>query len=164
MQLVAFRTNEGSVIWVERGWLATGSSTDTPDDVPQLDDVSRTLQLRLRPSEPDLDRTAPEGQLSSIYLDEISSTLGEDVYIQAYGRLISESPSLQTGKQIPKPILSEGNHLSYALQWILFGLMAIGAVLWTLSQERRRKAGLPPRKLRILNRDKDAEIEDKLLD
>lgn len=164
LQLVAFRTNEGSIIWVERGWLPTGSSADTPDDVPQVNDEVRTLQLRLRPSEPDLDRTAPYGQLSSIYLNEVSSTLGDDVYVQAYGRLISESPTLPTGQQIPKPILSEGNHLSYALQWILFGLMAIGAVLWTLSQERRRKAGLPPRKLRILNRDKDAEIEDKLLD
>jgi hypothetical protein len=41
--------------------------------------------------------------------------------------------------------------------------MAIGAVVWTLAQERRRKAGLPPRRLRILNADKDGEIEDKLL-
>ena len=164
LQLVAFRTDQGTVIWVERGWLPTGSEADTPDDVPLVDGQSRTLQLRLRPAEPDLDRTAPEGQLSSIYLEDISATLEGDVYTQAYGRLISESPALPTGQKIPKPILSEGNHLSYALQWILFGLMAIGAVLWTLSQERRRKAGLPPRKLRILNRDKDAEIEDELLD
>lgn len=164
LQLVAFRTEQGTIIWVERGWLPTGSTSDTPDDVPQVDGQSRFLQLRLRPAEPDLERTAPEGQLSSIYLGDISSGLEDDVYTQAYGRLISESPALPTGQKIPKPVLSEGNHLSYALQWILFGLMAIGAVLWTLSQERRRKAGLPPRKLRILNRDKDAEIEDQLLD
>ena len=164
LQLVAFRTEQGTVIWVERGWLPTGSTADTPDEVPLVDEESRTLQLRLRPAEPDLERTAPEGQLSSIYLQDISSALEDVVYTQAYGRLISESPALATGQKIPKPILSEGNHLSYALQWILFGLMAIGAVLWTLSQERRRKDGLPPRKLRILNRDKDAEIEDQLLD
>jgi cytochrome oxidase assembly protein ShyY1 len=163
LQLVAFSTEQGSVIWIERGWLPTGSEADTPDDIPQVDERSRTLQLRLRPAEPDLERTAPEGQLSSIFLDQISSTFGKNVYTQAYGRLISETSPLPKGQPIPKPILSEGNHLSYALQWILFGLMAIGAVLWTLSQERRRKAGLPPRKLRILNRDKDAEIEDDLL-
>lgn len=164
LQLVAFRTDAGSVIWVERGWLPTGSVSDTPDDVPMVDGQARTLEIRLRPAEPELDRTAPAGQLSSIYLGKISLYVDGDVYTQAYGRLVSESPALPTGEKIAKPNLSEGNHLSYALQWILFGLMAIGAVLWTFSQERRRKAGLPPRKLRILNRDKDAEVEDKLLE
>ena len=164
LQLVAFQTNEGSIVWVERGWIPTGSKADTPEDIPQVDDKQRTLELRLRPAEPDLDRTAPKGQISSIYLQTISSTLGVDVYSQTYGRLVSESPELPTGEKIPKPVLSEGNHLSYAMQWILFGLMAIGAVFWTLAQERRRQAGLPPRKLRILNRDKDAEIEDKILE
>ena len=165
LQLVAFRSEQGSVIWVERGWLPTGAKSDTPDEIPAIDTIKRTIEVRLRPAEPDLDRTAPEGQLSSIFLEGISKSLGEKfVYEQAYGRLIFESPKLPTGQLIAKPVLSEGNHLSYAMQWILFGLMAIGAVIWTLSQERRRKAGLPPRRLRILNADKDGEIEDKLLD
>ena len=77
--------------------------------------------------------------------------------------MISESPELPKGEPIGKPELSEGNHLSYAMQWILFGLMALGAVIWTLSQERRRKQGLPPRRIRMLNRDKDGEVEDELL-
>lgn len=165
LQLVAFRSEQGSVIWVERGWIPTGATSDTPDEIPAIDTIKRTIEVRLRPAEPDLDRTAPEGQLSSIYLAEISKLSDEkSVYEQAYGRLISESPKLPTGQLIPKPLLSEGNHLSYAMQWILFGLMAIGSVFWTLSQERRRKAGLPPRRLRILNTDKDGEIEDRLLD
>jgi cytochrome oxidase assembly protein ShyY1 len=164
LQLVAFKTDGGSIIWVERGWLPTGSKSDSPDDVPQVDSTQRQITLRLRPTEPTLDRTAPAGQLSSIDLKTVSlSLLGEDVYTQAYGRLITEYPELPGGQQIGKPELSEGNHLSYAMQWILFGLMAIGAVLWTISQERRRKLGLPPRKLKILNRDKDAEVEDKIL-
>jgi cytochrome oxidase assembly protein ShyY1 len=87
-----------------------------------------------------------------------------NVYTQSYGRLVTEYPELPTGQKLAKPELSEGNHLSYAMQWILFGLMAIGAVFWTISQERRRKQGLPPRKLKILNRDKDAEVEDKILE
>jgi cytochrome oxidase assembly protein ShyY1 len=164
LQLVAFQSESGTVLWVERGWLPTGAKSDTPDDIPAVDSEKRTIQVRLRPAEPDLERTAPEGQLSSLYLGEISKSFSQgSVYPQAYGRLVSETPALPTGELIPKPVLSEGNHLSYALQWILFGLMAIGAVVWTLAQERRRKAGLPPRRLRILNADKDGEIEDKLL-
>lgn len=165
LQLVAFQTDGGPIIWVERGWLPTGSKSDSPDDVPLVDSAHRQLTLRLRPAEPRLDRTAPSGQLSSIHLETASSSLiNKDVYKQAYGRLITESPTLPAGQQIGKPELSEGNHLSYAMQWILFGLMAIGAVFWTVSQERRRKMGLPPRKLKILNRDKDAEVEDKILE
>jgi cytochrome oxidase assembly protein ShyY1 len=163
LQLVAFKSDSGSVLWIERGWLPTGSESDTPDLIPAVDENPRQITIRLRPSEPDLDRTAPVGQLSSIYLEEVSKELGFDTYTQAYGRLATESPELERGQPIAKPVLSEGNHLSYALQWILFGLMAIGAVLWTLAQERRRKAGLPPRRLRILNRDKDAEVEDEIL-
>jgi cytochrome oxidase assembly protein ShyY1 len=165
LQLVAFKSDLGPIIWIERGWLPTGSVSDTPDEIPKVDEAERSVTIRLRPAEPDLDRKAPPGQLSSIYLEAISKSIGmSEVYTQAYGRLISESPKLISGQSIPKPTLSEGNHLSYALQWILFGLMAIGAVFWTLSQEHRRKAGLPPRRLKILNRDKDAEIEDKLLE
>lgn len=165
LQLVAFETDGGSVIWIERGWLPTGSKSDSPDDVPEVDSSHRQITLRLRPAEPALDRTAPSGQLSSIDLESASSNLSvTDTYTQAYGRLISESPELPIGQRIGKPELSEGNHLSYAMQWILFGLMAIGAVFWTVSQERRRKMGLPPRRLKILNRDKDAEVEDKILE
>jgi cytochrome oxidase assembly protein ShyY1 len=165
LQLVAFLTDGGSVIWVERGWLPTGSKSDSPDEIPTVDSNHRQLKLRLRPAEPALDRTAPAGQLSSIDLESASSKLSvKDSYTQVYGRLISESPELASGQKIGKPELSEGNHLSYAMQWILFGLMAIGAVLWTVSQERRRKLGLPPRRLKMLNRDKDAEVEDKILE
>jgi cytochrome oxidase assembly protein ShyY1 len=77
--------------------------------------------------------------------------------------LASESDPQPRGLDLGKPVLSEGNHLSYAMQWILFGLMAFGAVFWNISQDRRRMKGLEPRKLKSLNRDRDAEIEDEIL-
>ena len=164
LQLIAFATDGGSVIWIERGWLPTGSKSDNPDTIPAVDDTHRQITVRLRPAEPKLNRTAPKGQLPSIDLQAASTGLqSSPIYTQAYGRLVSEEPKLQQGLAIAKPDLSDGNHLSYAFQWILFGLMAIGAVFWTLSQERRRKKGLAPRKLKSLNRDKDAEVEDQIL-
>lgn len=164
LQLVAFETDGSNVIWVERGWLATGSKQDSPDFVPSIDQTHRELTLRLRPTEPKLDRGAPEGQLPSIDLVAASQNLdSEYTYTQAYGRLVSEFPELPAGKPMPMPELNQGNHLSYALQWILFALMAFGAVYWTIVQDRRRAAGLAPRKLKMLTKDADAEAEDKLL-
>ena len=65
---------------------------------------------------------------------------------------------------MPKPSLDEGNHLSYALQWVLFGLMAFGAFIWAIRNERRiqlEEQGLVPRRVKRKNQAAlDAEIED----
>jgi len=164
LQLFAFQTDSENIIWVERGWLPTGNTQDSPDYVPLVDDVHRQLTLRLRPTEPKLDRGAPVGQLPSI--DLVTASQGFEsstTYIQAYGRLVIETPNLPRGQEMPAPELGEGNHLSYAMQWILFALMALGAVYWTILQDRRKASGLAPRKLKLLNKDKDAEAEDQIL-
>ena len=163
LQLVAFKTDSESIIWIERGWLPTGNKQDAPDLVPNVDNTHRELTLRLRPTEPKLDRGAPAGQLPSIDLVTANEGLSDSVYTQAYGRLVSEFPELPAGEPMPMPELNQGNHLSYALQWILFALMAFGAVYWTINQDRRRAAGLAPKKLKFLTKDADAEAEDKLL-
>jgi len=165
LQLVAFETDSANVIWVERGWLPTGNLHDAPDYVPPIDQTHRQITLRLRPSEPKLDRGAPAGQLPSIDLITACKSITDSPsYKQAYGRLVTEFPELPAGQPMPMPELNEGNHLSYAMQWLLFALMAFGAVYWTISQDRRRSQGLAPRKLKLLNKDSDAEAEDKILD
>lgn len=165
LQLAAFQIDNGKVIWIERGWLPTGINQDAPDAIPALDESSRQVIIRLRPSEAVDSREAPAGQLPNIDIKRASQNLAtSQIYLQAYGRLVSETPALDRGVDIGKPQLSEGNHLSYAFQWIIFGLMAFGAVFWNISQDRRRLRGQTPRKLASLNRDKDAEIEDEILE
>jgi cytochrome oxidase assembly protein ShyY1 len=164
LQLAAFQTDSENIIWVERGWLPTGNAQDNPDYVPLVDDVHRQLTLRLRPTEPKLDRGAPLGQLPSIDLVTASQGLeSSTTYTQAYGRLAIETPNLPRGQEMPAPESGEGNHLSYAMQWILFALMALGAVYWTILQDSRKASGLAPRKLKLLSKDKDAEAEDQIL-
>lgn len=164
LQLVPFETDSKKIIWVERGWLPTGNLQDAPDYVPAINDTHRKVTLRLRPTEPKLDRGAPAGQLPSIDLKTANrATTALPKYSQAYGRLVTESPTLSAGEPMPMPELNEGNHLSYAMQWILFALMAFGAVYWTIAQDRRRSAGLAPRRIKLLTKDSDAEAEDKLL-
>jgi cytochrome oxidase assembly protein ShyY1 len=84
-------------------------------------------------------------------------------------RLISESPGEQGSPQpLRKPTLDEGNHLSYAVQWILFALMGFFALFWAIRQEREysrmeKDPSYIPRSAR--NRKKtDADVEDELLD
>jgi len=165
LQLVAFKTFSNNIFWVDRGWLPTGSKSDKPDLVPALDEKTRTIVVRLRANEAPNGRTAPLRELPNIDLSLASKDIETDnVYLQGYGRLVSETSPLARGADLGKPDLTEGNHLSYALQWLAFALMAFGAVFWNISQDRRRRAGLKGRKLKILTKDKDAEIEDELLD
>lgn len=165
LQLVAFQMKDESIIWIERGWLPTGLNQDTPDAIPDVDNAFRKAIIRLRATEAPDARQAPVGQLPNIDIPKASSTLGSNrVYLQSYGRLATEQPEANRGVDLGKPQLSEGNHLSYAFQWIIFGLMAIGAVFWNISQDRRRLRGQAPRKLAVLNRDKDGEIEDQILE
>ncbi len=165
LQLVAFQTTNGQVIFIERGWLPTGSTQDIPDSIPQVFPFPHEVTFRLRPTEPADGKAAPAGQLSNINI--ASAAIGISpyaLYTQAYGRLVSEKPELARGTDLGKPTLSEGNHFSYALQWIVFGLMAIGAVSWNIDQDRRRIKGLPPRRVQFLTRDKDGEVEDQILE
>lgn len=165
LQLVAFEMTNGTIIWIERGWLPTGINQDSPDAIPDVDSSFRTVIIRLRSSESPDARQAPTGQLPNIDIPKASLLLtASNVYKQSYGRLATEQPELNRGVDLGKPQLSEGNHLSYAFQWIIFGLMALGAVFWNISQDRRRLRGKAPRRLAALNRDKDGEIEDQILE
>jgi len=164
LQLVAFQMKNGQTIFVERGWLPTGSKQDAPDNIPAVDSKIRSIIIHLRKSEDKPSNEAPQGQLVNLYIPNAATDLSPvSTYTQAYGRMVSESPTMASGVNLGEPDLSEGNHFSYALQWIVFGLMAFGAVAWNINQDRRSRAGLAPKKLRALNRDKDAEEEDKIL-
>jgi hypothetical protein len=65
---------------------------------------------------------------------------------------------------MPMPSLNEGNHLSYAFQWIIFGIMAFVAFGWAYRNERRiaREAAgqIAPRKPKENQALEDAEFED----
>lgn len=173
--LTPFQTDDGRIFIVDRGWVPTGSAQDEPDHVPAPPEGRVTVVARLKPGEPEIPgRSAPAGQIATIRLQTFAANLGEDrVYTGAYGLLSSESPSAETGSLAPKPALTEGNHLSYAVQWIIFALIgAVGLALGIRNEYRYRnpddpkvQAALAREAERRAKRKKtDSEIEDELID
>jgi cytochrome oxidase assembly protein ShyY1 len=173
--LTPLRLSDGTTFIVDRGWVPTGETQDSPDFVPAAPEGEVTVVARLKPEEPNLPgRSAPEGQVSTINLDTVSQLVGGDVYTGAYGLLESESPAPADPRPAAglKPDSDEGPHLSYAFQWLvfaLFGFFGLGYALRTeyrllnaddpeeqqRAAERERKARAKPRS--------DDEIEDEIV-
>jgi len=173
--LVPFRLDDGTVFIVDRGWLPAGNQQDAPDVVPEAPGGSVTLVVRLKASEPTIaGRSAPEGQVATIHLPDIAELVGQPTYTGAYGLLSSEDPAPATRPTaVTKPVADEGPHLSYAFQWLVFGIMAFFGLGWAIRQEfRARNADDPAERERAAERGRraaakprsDAEIEDELLD
>ncbi|GGA56683.1 hypothetical protein GCM10011490_03160 [Pseudoclavibacter endophyticus] len=173
--LVPFETTDGTIFIVNRGWLQTGNEQDLPDEIPQAPSAEMTVVARLQPGEPQVPgRTAPEGQIATIHLPTFADRLGEDrVYTGAYGLLAAEEPPAPAGKLPTKPALDEGNHLSYAFQWIIFAVIAAIGLVWGVRNEYRHRNPDDPEvraaRERALERARrrgptDADEEDALLD
>lgn len=173
--LVPFRTDDGRVLIVDRGWVPPGDPEPVPDSVPAPPSGEATVIVRLRPSEmsPASGRTAEAGQVPTVHLPTIADTLPSRAPIEtgAYGMLVSEQPSPAVAPNpLPSPTEDPGPHLSYAIQWILFAIMGFGFIGYIIVSERRIRreeaaessgAALSPRPAR--RRDRDADAEDALL-
>jgi cytochrome oxidase assembly protein ShyY1 len=134
-----------------------------------------TVVARLQPNEHAIPgRSAPDGEIPSIDLGAVAKEVGAPTYTGAFGVLVSEAPPAATN---PIPLApptfgdDEGTHLSYAIQWILFALIAFFALGWSVRRSLR-DAGDPD----VLEADRRADarrstrapsdetVEDSLLD
>ncbi|MGN7859288.1 SURF1 family cytochrome oxidase biogenesis protein [Microbacterium sp. 22303] len=170
--LVPFRTDDGRVFIVNRGWVIAGDGSDVPTSIPAPPAGEATVVARLRPAEPlpPSGRGAPEGQVPSINLALVADKIGDGSAVDtgAYGELVSESPAPATRPHaFEAPSDDPGPFLSYAIQWILFAIMGfifIGYVIRTeVVKHRDEAAGRAPRGPRR-RRDRDMADEDALLD
>jgi len=150
------------VCFVDRGWVPGGATPDAPESGPAAPSGELTVVVRLKPGEPEIPgRGAPEGQLATVRLPDVAALVDAPTYTGMYGLLVAEDPA-PAERPLPafKPVEDEGPHLSYALQWIVFGLMAFVGLIWAVRRERKIAAGNAP----VARREKDADVEDALLD
>ncbi|WP_395640004.1 SURF1 family protein [Pseudolysinimonas sp.] len=160
--LVPLRLADGTVFVVDRGWVPAGSTPDAPESVPAAPEGEVTVTVRLKPGEPEIPgRGAPDGQLATVRLPDVADLVDAPTYTGMYGLLIAEDPvAAERPLAALRPVEDEGPHLSYALQWIAFGILAFVGLVWAVRRERKIAAG----EVIVVRRERDAEIEDALID
>jgi cytochrome oxidase assembly protein ShyY1 len=120
-------SNDTAVL-VNRGWVPRTASVRAPEP-PSVPAGEVSVLGRVRPSETaDPGTGAPRaGQVRFIDVEQIAAHLPYPV-VGGYLELIEPAGS-ETSKTAPRvlppPELSEGPHLSYAVQWFLFALIAV---------------------------------------
>ena len=162
-QLVPFQANGFGIVYISRGWVPTGQYQDKPDQNPLPTTATTTVIARLVGEEPRLDRTAPRGEIPTINIALANRLTGLHSELEnGYLRLSSESPLQSPAlKPMPAPSVEEGNNLSYAVQWIIFAVMATMALIWRI----RRDFQLANGTLRVKRKTRaeiDAEAEDSV--
>jgi cytochrome oxidase assembly protein ShyY1 len=169
LQLVPFKLTSGELVLIERGWIPADSNLAPSAKLIPGEDI-RTITARIRLSELTPNRQSPEGQVTSIRLTDLRDLLAQDLETDFYLRLVSEpSSELSIPQPLGKPLLDEGNHLSYAVQWILFALMGFYALYWAIRQEREYRKmeqdpNYVPKKKKKTRAESDSDAEDQLLD
>jgi cytochrome oxidase assembly protein ShyY1 len=142
--LTPLLTKEGYIFIVDRGWLPAIENPEDSYVIPAPPSGEVSVVVRLKASEPSIPgRGMSDGQVATIELPLIEEVLKTPTYIGAYGLLDAETPEPSDTAPLPalKPTLDEGAHLSYALQWIMFGVLAfLGLGLAVRNELRIRNA------------------------
>lgn len=124
--LTAFRADDGRVIAVDRGYLRPIENNALPA-YPPAPDTEVTLTARIRLDEVDRKHRPPmftdgHQQLYSVDSSLLSRVIGQPV-APGYLALLDGQPGVLG--EVPLPDTDDGPFLSYAWQWLTFGVMAL---------------------------------------
>jgi cytochrome oxidase assembly protein ShyY1 len=125
-------------VWVDRGWIAAEGSAAGEPAAPPLPTGQVEVTGHLRASEPAAGTPDPgSGSVRTITLPALTAWLGRPAY-SMYVSATAESPTPASPPQrLPVVELSGGPHVSYALQWVMFSLLALGGLVKFLGDDLR---------------------------
>jgi cytochrome oxidase assembly protein ShyY1 len=141
----------GPALLVDRGWVEQGSTSQAPKTNPVPQGGLVTVIAWLRPSWPAHPSSGlPAGQVLAIDAHSIGQQLPYPI-LDGYAILEKEDPAIAGSPTLlPGPVVDDGPHLSYAVQWFLFGGVAIvGWWIFVSREADEATEGVPDRKTQL---------------
>jgi cytochrome oxidase assembly protein ShyY1 len=138
--MTPLQTDAGPVAWVNRGWLPAGvDALSTPElPPPPAGEVVVTGYLRaFDPADPGDNDGLPAGQIAAPAQALLPPT---GPAVPAYIQLSDSDPEQDGLIALPLPEVDEARNVSYAIQWLLFAMVAIGGWFFFLRREAKDDA------------------------
>lgn len=134
--LTEFVSQDGMKFWVDCGWVKAGATATAQPKLPTLpvQPVSITGRLRLDSSLPQGAFFAIPSSHSSGLIAKANAQTGESTSGFYIDLLQGSLPSLTPTVPAELPELSDGPHMAYAVQWLLFAAL-IGYGRWLIRRE-----------------------------
>ena len=137
--------DDGSGVLVIRGWVPFSLADGAPvTEAPPI--VARDVEVEgwlVAPETTGASRPDAEGVIHELDIVGIGARLPYAVAPFAVQLDEQEPPAPPLPRQIPLPELSEGPHLSYAIQWFSFAMIAVIGSAVLLRRDRRRATSAP---------------------
>lgn len=141
--ITLFTSTSGKRFWVDRGWVQAGKDALTPPEITPITSDLVTIEARVRVESIEnqvggsvFALPGSRSNSSLVRWNKEASIVTEPVYLD----LISTSDSRFTPKYPTLlPTLSDGPHLAYSFQWILFAGIVLFGWFLVLREDRRHK-------------------------
>lgn len=120
-------TSVGTRIWVIRGWVGASTIATEVPAVPPSPIGTTVVSGAIRNFEDPLAEVygLPEGVIAKMSLEELTTPGFANSVDNRVVQLITSTPSASEIVIVPLPEVDEVQNVSYAVQWILFALVAM---------------------------------------
>ncbi len=132
-------TAAGKRIWVLRGWLGASTIATEVPDIPTAPTGTLNVTGAIRNFEQPLADVygLPDGVVAKMSIEELNTAGQGQPVDNRVVQLITSEPAAAELVIVPLPEVDEGQNISYAVQWILFALVAI--IGWFIFLRREAK-------------------------
>jgi len=129
-------TTDSGGVWVNRGWIPAAGDAKAVPALPLPPPGEVTIRGYYR--DPEISESQqwqgmPPGMIPAI----APTLLGAPSVLPGYVQLASSEPPQQGLVVLPLPEIDPSRNISYAVQWILFALVAVGGWFFMLRRESR---------------------------